>query len=448
MKRTIILLATLLYALSLKAQIFGQVCSNSTNTSSLKSVSVSDLFDITNEPIKTVRINLIFLRKDDGSCGFQQNNTDDQQYIEDMINDMNNCYSTISNDYNTQCYNGYYGVTYDSKIRFDVNTIYLNNSTAWDNHNKSICPDESNYHLQSLNNQIAQNSTVPRLNIFFTEDSVDFNNIIINQNCPIEDNYNVSSTCCSLFPSSYNFNLDQSIQMRNMLIKYYWMMHCVVNNNMNDPDYASDPPTEDEAYSWLRQGRCLAHELGHSLDLVHTNPNTCTCSKHLMMNQGCGYDNFLSPTEIASMHDALSLGSVRRYVTETTYSSTPYPITTATTWNSNMRIYRGITHSQNTFSLSNNLIIPSETDFIVTGTANLNMSGATISTPHTNSVLDLKMNSNSTGTITNSTISNCNVEITGSSSVTVNNSTFNIGDGGSFKVNVGATFVMNQGTIQ
>jgi hypothetical protein len=440
----------LFITITLNAQFYEQKCVT-VDDNTLKSVPVTDFLDISNEPIKTIRINLIFLRKDDGTGGFQQDNSAHQQYINEMVSDLNSFYSNIPNDYNTQCYNGSYGVYTDSKIRFDVVVMYLNNTTAWDNHDKDWCPDDANYHLQSLNNQIAQNSSVPRINVFFTEDSPAIQNIVTNQNCPFAGSIGFQSISCSQFPVSNNLNLNQSVHMRNRFSKYYWMKNCVVNNNMNDPAYVLDPPTEQEVYSWVRgeSGLGLAHELGHSLSLAHTSPNTCSCLKHLMMNQSCGIGHFISPKEIASIHHALCLTSLRRYVTENTYSSTPISINQNITWSDNRRIYRGLSiQGGAAFQLSNELVIPSETDILVTGSgSSFTTSGATIHTPHTNSTLDLIVQQNASVTLNSgTTIQNCNVSVQ-SGSLTLNNANIDISSSGSFSVALGSQLTINQGSI-
>jgi len=69
----------------------------------LKSVSLNDFIDISNEPIKHVRVKFIFLRKNDGSGGFQKDNPADQQYINDMITNLNSKYSNIPSNYDPTC---------------------------------------------------------------------------------------------------------------------------------------------------------------------------------------------------------------------------------------------------------------------------------------------------------------------------------------------------------
>jgi hypothetical protein len=446
MKKIILIISLILSTILMRAQLFDEICVTSDDPA-LKSVPISDFIDINYEPIKTIRINIIFLRKNDGTGGFQQNNTSHQQWVNDLIVGLNECYSNIPNDFNSQCYNGSYGVLFDSKIRFDINIVYENNSTAWNNNNKCICPDETNYHLQTLNNQIAQNSSVPRLNIFYTEDELAYNDIVINQHCQFTDSLTFQSISCSQFPDNSNFNFNQNVHMRNEFIKYYWMMNCVANNSMNDPNLSNDPPSTSEAYDWLKQGRFLAHELGHSLNLMHTSPNNCYCYKHLMMNNDCGSGHFISPYEIATIHHALSLTSLRRYVTENTYSPTPIPISQNTLWTDSRRIYRGISiHNGTQFQLANELIIPSEADILVTGNSSFITSNSNIYSPHNNSTLDLIIQQNSSVVLNNTTIQNCNISIQ-SGSLTLNNTNIDISNTGCFEVRLGAQLTLNHGSI-
>lgn len=413
----------------------------------LKSAELNYI-DINDEPIKHVRANFVFLRKDDGTGGFQENNPDHQKYINDMINQLNSIYSNVPSNYDPTCYNGYYGVFSDTKIRFDVNVIYLNNSSAWNNLNKPWCPDDANYHLRTLEDQIAQGSQEPAINVFFTEDEPAFQNIVINQNCPLS-NLGFTSVSCSQFPDHNNFNFNQSIHMRNRFLKYYWMMNCVVDNNCQNPEWTNDPPTEEEAYNWLSQGRGMAHELVYMFGHLHVNHNDNThCLDHLMNNTGSSYGNFISPVIIGYMHHALSHTSARKYVPADTYSNTPIAINENKIWSDNSRIYRGLSIQNGAqFQLTNELIIPSQVDLLVKGVSSFTVSGATIHTPNTSSTLDLIDKENSTITMTNSTIQNCNVSIQ-SGSLTLNNTIIDISGSGSFSVELGGTLTFNSGTIQ
>lgn len=432
---------------SIYAQDDGPFCTT-IGTMELKSAELS-FIDISNEPIKHIRTNFIFLRKNDGTGGFQENNPDHQQYISDMITNLNNIYSNVPSSYDPTCYNGAYGVYNDTKIRFDVNVMYLDNYSAWNNQNKPLCPDDANYHLQTLNNQIVQNNPEPAINVFFTEDEAAFQSIVINQNCPLPSNLPYTYVSCSQFPDHNNFNLNQSVHMRNVFLKYYWMMNCVVDNNCNNPDWINDPPTWEEAYSWLAAGRVQAHELAHSVGISHVNHNDCShCLDFLMNNNGCSWGNFLSPINIGYMHHSLSHTSMRKYVPADTYSNVPIQLSQNTTWSDNSRIYRGLSiQNGSLFQLTTELIIPSQVDILLQGTSSLIASGATIHTPSTTSTLDLIVQQNSSVTMTNSTILNCNVSIQ-SGALTLNNATIDISNSGNFSVGLGSTLTFNSGTIQ
>jgi hypothetical protein len=228
----------------------------------------------------------------------------------------------------------------------------------------------------------------------------------------------------------------------------YFMMNCVLGNS----DYGS--PDFNTVYSWLGVGYGEAHELLHNLNVVDIDYQNCNCYQHLMMHnhQSCSVGYFLSPEEIKTMHSTLSTHSTRKYVTETTYSSTPIQINQNATWSDNLRIYRGLTISNGvTFLLSNELIIPSETDILVTGSGSgFTASGATIHTPHTphtNSTLDLIVQQNASVTLNSgTTIQNCNVSVQ-SGSLTLNNANIDISSSGSFSVALGSQLTINQGCI-
>ncbi|MCF8359900.1 MAG: hypothetical protein K9H26_14165 [Prolixibacteraceae bacterium] len=399
--------------------------------------SLLDYSDISDEPIKYVRVNMIFLHKNDGTGGFQENNPDHQQYISDKINNSNDYMANIPSNYDPVCYDGSEGLISDSKIRFSYNVIYINDSYAWDNGGGSCSSLPSN--LVALNNSIIQNSTHPAINMFYTEDSVSYENIVTSQNCPVE--HGMPTTSCTYWPSFSNLNKNQTVHMRCNFTKYYWMVNCVVGNSY----WGS--PDQETVYGWMKPGRLEAHELAHNFNLDDIHKTNCDCDQHLMMHNSCGYGNFLSPLEIEKMHKALSQSSARRYVTETTYSQTPIQVNQSNSWSSSIRIYRGLNICNGvTFQINDELIIPSETDIVVTGYSTFLTSGATIYTPHTNSVLDLIVQQNSDVTLSNSSIENCNISVQ-SGSLIITNSTIELGNNSNFSIAQGATFTMNSGCI-
>ena len=168
-----------------------------------------------------------------------------------------------------------------------------------------------------------------------------------------------------------------------------------------------------------------------------------------MMHNSCGSGNFLSPLEISDMHTALSALSSRKYVSSTIYSSTPYSISTNTTWGISLRIYyRGINHTAGTFQVNSELIVPAEVDIVTTNSAHLIFNNATVYPARTNAVPELRAESNATIEINNSTISNFEVSIEDNAKIIINNSTISIPSGRIFSTEQGTEFTMNSGLIQ
>jgi len=432
MKQIIIIALLLLLYKSVWSQYQFVGGCNTEGSPTLKSVSLLDFSDINAEPIKYIRVNLVFLHKNDGTGGFLANNTAHMTYINDKINNSNQYLSNIPSSYDPICYNGTLGTWSDSRIRFIYNVMFINNTDAW---------KESPSAITALNNTIVQNNPAPAITVFYVEKRSLYESIVDNQNCTAV----FQQVSSASYPSPTNFTQDAIVRMRLDFTKYYWMMNCVLgNSNYGSPDF-------NTVYGWLGAGWGEEHELLHWLNLFDIDKDNCDCYQHLMMHNhdtcGCGY--FLSPTDIKTMHTTLSTHSTRKYVVETTYSTTPISINQSATWSENLRIYRGLNISNGaSFQLTNELIIPSETDILVSGNnTSLTMSGANIHTPHTNSTLDLIVQQNASVTVNNNTtIQNCNVSVQ-SGTFTINNSNIDISNTGSFTVATGAQFTMNQGCI-
>jgi len=440
MKKYILFISVILFCNNIKSQVFQDICSTVGSSTTLKSASLLDFSDISDEPIKYVRVNLIFLRKDDGTGGFQENDPDHQQYISDKQNNSNYFMANIPSGYDSHCYDGSSGLLDDSKIRFVYNVIYINNTSAWNNHTASGYCSALPSNLVALNDSIIQNSSAPAINVFYTEDSVPYDSIVVNQNCPI--NNGIPPTSCTTLPSFLNLNYNQAVHMRNHYTKYYWMMNCVVGNSY------WDDPDESTVYGWLNAGRIEAHELAHNLALRDIDKPNGECAQHLMMHNSQGYGNFLSPDEIERMHNALSLSSARKYVTADTYSNTPISVSSNTTMDEDMRIYRGINVNNGaTLEILNNVIIPSETEISVSDGSNLVIDGSNVTTPNTSSILNIAFTQNSTISIQNSSIENCDINV-GSANLTLDNSTIELGSNGEFVINSGSEFLMTNSIIQ
>ena len=130
-----------------------------------------------NTPIKYIALNLVFLRKDDGTGGFQQNNIDHQKFIDDVQGFANWKISNLQQSNN--CIEGYIS---DSRIRFTFNEIYYNSTIYWNSENSwnKLCPSGS-WYINPLDNIISANYP-NALNIYFTESQFHYNQAISSSN--------------------------------------------------------------------------------------------------------------------------------------------------------------------------------------------------------------------------------------------------------------------------
>ncbi len=292
-----------------------------------------------NELVKVVDVNFVFIQKNDGSGNFQENNAEHQKYIDDLINRVNYTFSNVGSVYDTRCYNGTDTLISDTKIRINVNRLYIKKSSVWDNKNTSstsdnyMCPAYNNWYLRPLTDSLANVSTA--LNVFFTESKVVHENFFDNGDCGTS----FSETDCSQYPSFYNYGQNSRVHMRNEFVKYEKFKQCLIG------EPSLNYPTWETLYGWLTwgQGGLIAHELGHSFDLRHVVPNVNDkCTTHVMNNTAASSFQFLSPIEIGKMNRSLSQTNMRNYVKANIFSETPEIINQNRVHNYNARKYRGI----------------------------------------------------------------------------------------------------------
>jgi hypothetical protein len=290
------------------------------------------------QSIINVRVNFIFLQREDGTGNFQEDNPEDQALINDFITEMNTTYSNMSNPNSLSCYTGTDFIS-DARIRFVVNRVYIRDNYGWNNRHddrtRSMCPDYSNWYLNYLDNQIVSNPNISRgINVYFTEDSINYRNYVELQNTT---SYNGVPYACSQFPSLTNFLQTSKLHMPDTYSKYWHMKNKVPAQY----HYTSWIP---EVRSWEVSGvgRNLAHELGHSLWLYHTSPyyNSGGCLYSIMNPSGSSPRNYLPPPEIGRMHAALSLTNLRTFVPSDTYTGVKQ-ISTIEAWN-NIRLYQSL----------------------------------------------------------------------------------------------------------
>ncbi len=317
-----------------------QTCTNSSSSNSNQSGSnclhASPLWSDNNLWIpgqnfedKFVRVNMIFLHKNNGSGNFIEGDPEHDQLLNDVFSRINLIYGNLDNSNEPGCYipNGFLSTT---KIKIVPNIIHINDEYGWNNEQDPwpYCPDYP-WYLDYLDNQIANNPEIPKgINVYFTETGWYYEDLVVNQTTQQPGPIN---NACSQFPSTGDLHRSSRVHIPNLFTKYWWMKH-----------YATgiyNEPWDPVVRSWFvgSASSLIAHELGHSFWL----PHIYSCSYNLMAPIG-EFENSLSPDQIGNMNRCLSITNVRRFTTTESFISTPYTINTNTLWDLDFTMYQDI----------------------------------------------------------------------------------------------------------
>jgi hypothetical protein len=315
------------------------------------------------DPI-TIPVNLIFIQNAQGEGNFKQGDTLSEMFLNDLEYRVNLLMGNLVND--TACLAGY---IQDTKIRYDFNRIYIQDDFYWNNDNCTnlyCCPNTSNWYLHPLDTTI-QNNLEPcnGINVYFTTDGSLYNDLVVNQvNCDFAPSI---GPWCSEFPSPIDLTMGSRIHLGDVWLKLWHFKNC----------YTLD--TFPITYFWsleeTRDG--LAHEIGHSLWLLHNyNP---LCSGNNLMDTLAIPRNYLEPLQIGIMHRALSTTSVGQYPRMDETFVVPRIVSTDETWDLNMRLFSDvIVESGATLRITCILRMPENGRIIVERGARVIVDGGTI----------------------------------------------------------------------
>ena len=337
MKRYILLFSMAYFlCINLCAEILNtEAYSNCTNIS-YRGKEYAPLFiPNENDPIMYVRLNLIFIQKDDGTGNFQENNTEHQSLLNTAMTILNDNIIASLQMPGTDCFSGSESdMIHDMRIRFIDHRYYIPKSAVWDNNlynsATNMCPGYSWFLAgidDSINNAIPD--TLKGINVYFTEDATLYHRCWevqnLNDTTPLGNNNTQSG--CSMFPSYSNLQESSQIHMPCLYSKYWWMQNIA-------PQLVSEHNP-----SWIPTGRLLmagsiasslAHELGHSFYLYHpiddSNVATFypspTCVNTIMNPAGNSPRNFLPPQEIGRMYVSAMTTNVQQFIPSNTYLGT------------------------------------------------------------------------------------------------------------------------------
>lgn len=282
------------------------------------------------DPIMNVRINLIFIQKDDGTGNFQKNDIEHQTLFDDIITQLNQTFSTLVMP-GTDCFNGTDDeLVHDTRIRFVDHRYYIKDSRVWNNNlynsGYNLCP--APWYLDSFNDSLtnATPDISKAINVYFTEDSTVYHHFWEVQDLNDTSDVWIGNTtgACSQFPSYSNLQQSSCVHIPCQYSKFWWMKHIVPQ--MWKFHY---PSWEYQVRYWLVDGlaRSLAHELGHSFNLLHPHNEPVSetfypfssCGSSIMTQSGSSPRNFLPPEEIGRMYFHTMTTNLQQYIPSTTY---------------------------------------------------------------------------------------------------------------------------------
>ena len=281
-------------------------------------------FQTNNFPIRTISLRFVILQKAGSDPKNFANNMEDINYLQSLVYDVNFMFENMQSNINSDpsC-SPYLPQLNDSRIRFSLDAIdFVIDDNGWNcSYNSSgfcqnyqNCPNASHYLITNHGVDLHKS-----INVFFVEDECFFGAIgdyngtkydCFNDFESFADAYNNSiddANCgkngshgCSWFPSKDFSSIDaSSVILNNLNARYrYDKYHdCYLNSNVE----------------------LLAHELGHSMFLIHSEPNGCN---NFMTYKGS--NKMILENQLPRMNRSLSTYTTSKYVKDCNISQTPH----------------------------------------------------------------------------------------------------------------------------
>ncbi|MDD4141761.1 MAG: T9SS type A sorting domain-containing protein [Bacteroidales bacterium] len=330
------------------------------NTSSLLSDTNFFMIDsLTME--KIVRINFIFVQRDDSSGNFQPNNAEHQLVFDSIVACMNYNLSHLNI---ASCG----GTIVDSKIRFEASYIYIQDTYLWNNDHDSSsyykCPNRTNWYLLDKAHEIDNDDNIPKgIDVFFTNGLTAYNYNVVNNGMDLQAfNY-----ACSLSPSS-NYDDGSYVHMPDLYIKFYWMRQW--GSYLFDQQWSV-------IRGWFIHSTAggILHELGHSFGLSHQ----FVCDRNIINPNGSSARDYLNDNQIYKMHKSIARTNIRKFVKEVNSLDAPFIVTGEKLIDFNTRLYRDIyVESGGELTISCEVLMPALGKIAVKQGGQLHIDGGTV----------------------------------------------------------------------
>ena len=374
--------------------------------------------------ILNVRINLIFVQKDNGIGNFQANDESHQQLFDDIITDLNHIYANLILP-DSLCYNGSPNdFISNTKIQFLDNRYYIRSSRYWNNRItqdgkvRRLCP--SGWRINAIDDSIVSNPSIPRgINIYFTEDSVVHEKYWIEQNLSDTGDFIGIADGCANLPSYYDPYSSSRIHMPDCYSNYWYMQYIV-------PQKASFhyAPWIPNVYGWLVRtiSRGLAHEIGHSFSLKHLDEDSIpypssSCNASIMTHH-LNPRNFLPPNEIGRIYINAMASNVQQFVPIASYLGNK--VFTSILTFPKTRFYHSITlNDGGAFSFPCDVTMPQNAYIHINNNAACVINGGNVHSVTNNDWKGIQVNSGGTLCLSNTEIQDYNIIVNNGGTIVV-----------------------------
>jgi len=333
-----------------------------------------------------IRVNMIFLLDNFGKGNFDENNKEDNEILQTIFKRTNKLYANLVDPKDPNCYKGDDFIK-DTKIQFLFNSLYIKDTFARNYRNSKrfnikkrgigpIAPS-NNWYLKYLDNNINDTISKKGINAFFNMDVIAYEEVA---NKKKETLYKkVVNASVSQFPSYTDFTRSSQICFPNKYMKKLSM------KNIYSVEHKLS--WKNKVKNWyLEMYRGVAHEIGHSLSLAHSNKHSAynKCPNAMMYQGYKSRNNYIQPSEIGKIHKALMTSNLIQYVDENANYGEPKIIKENENWDfKTIRFYQDIIVREGKILILNeNVILPKNASITLEKNAILVLNNTILKTPN------------------------------------------------------------------